>query len=72
MVRRFSGLDNEKNQPNKTEALLKNVTEQLHPGSNILMHELPWTAEALDGLLTRLEQKGYQFVDPQGIEVPAS
>lgn len=61
-----------KNQPNKTEALLKNVTEQLHPGSNILMHELPWTAEALDSLLTRLEQKGYQFVDPQGIEVPAS
>ncbi|WDM20294.1 polysaccharide deacetylase family protein [Paenibacillus polymyxa] len=61
-----------KNQPNKTEALLKNVTEQLHPGSNILMHELPWTAEALDSLLTRLEQKGYQFVDPQSIEVPDS
>ncbi|MDY8021475.1 polysaccharide deacetylase family protein [Paenibacillus polymyxa] len=61
-----------KNQPNKTDALLKNVTEQLHPGSNILMHELPWTAEALDSLLTRLEQKGYQFVDPQSIEVPAS
>ncbi|MGQ3477486.1 polysaccharide deacetylase family protein [Paenibacillus sp. TY11] len=61
-----------KSQPNKTNALLKNVTEQLHPGSNILMHELPWTAEALDSLLTRLEQKGYQFVDPQSIEVPAS
>ncbi|MGM1020590.1 MAG: polysaccharide deacetylase family protein [Bacillota bacterium] len=61
-----------KSQPNKTDAILKNVTEQLHPGSNILMHELPWTAEALDSLLTRLEQKGYQFVDPQSIEVPAS
>lgn len=61
-----------KSQPNKTDALLKNVTEQLHPGSNILMHELPWTAEALDSLLTRLEQKGYQFVDPQSIELPAS
>ncbi|WP_179032771.1 polysaccharide deacetylase family protein [Paenibacillus kribbensis] len=61
-----------KSQPNKTGALLKNVTEQLHPGSNILMHELPWTAEALDSLLTRLEQKGYRFVDPQSIEVPAS
>ncbi|OBA05711.1 xylanase deacetylase [Paenibacillus polymyxa] len=61
-----------KSQPHKTETLLKNVTEQLHPGSNILMHELPWTAEALDSLLTRLEQKGYQFVDPQSIEVPAS
>ncbi|NMP10760.1 polysaccharide deacetylase family protein [Paenibacillus polymyxa] len=61
-----------KNQPHKTETLLKNVTEQLHPGSNILMHELPWTAEALDSLLTRLEQKGYQFVDPQSIEIPTS
>ncbi|MDQ0492043.1 polysaccharide deacetylase family protein [Paenibacillus brasilensis] len=61
-----------KNQPNKTDAILKNVTEQLHPGSNILMHELPWTAEALDDLLTRLEQKGYQFVDPQYIELPAN
>ncbi|MGW9526855.1 polysaccharide deacetylase family protein [Paenibacillus terrae] len=61
-----------KSQPNKTDAILKNVTEQLHPGSNILMHELPWTAEALDSLLIRLEQKGYQFVDPQSIEVPAS
>ncbi|WP_068499454.1 polysaccharide deacetylase family protein [Paenibacillus kribbensis] len=61
-----------KSQPNKTDALLKNVTEQLHPGSNILMHELPWTAEALDSLLTLLEQKGYQFVDPRNIEVPAS
>ncbi|TKH41835.1 xylanase deacetylase [Paenibacillus terrae] len=61
-----------KSQPNKTDAILKNVTEQLHPGSNILMHELPWTVEALDNLLTRLEQKGYQFVDPQSIEVPVS
>lgn len=61
-----------KSQPNRTDALLKNVTEQLHPGSNILMHELPWTAEALDSLLTRLEQKGYRFVDPQSIEVPVS
>ncbi|WP_225999054.1 polysaccharide deacetylase family protein [Paenibacillus sp. BJ-4] len=61
-----------KSQLNKTEAILKNVTEQLHPGSNILMHELPWTAESLDSLLTRLEQKGYQFVDPRSIEVPAS
>jgi peptidoglycan/xylan/chitin deacetylase (PgdA/CDA1 family) len=60
-----------KSQLNKTEALLKNVTEQLHPGSNILMHELPWTADALDSLLTHLEQKGYHFVDPQSIELPA-
>jgi len=32
-----------------------------------LMHELPWTVEALDELLTQLEQKGYGFVDPRTI-----
>ncbi|AIQ13535.1 polysaccharide deacetylase family protein [Paenibacillus durus] len=53
----------------KTEKLIKNVTDQLHPGSNILMHELPWTTEALDKLLTTLESKGYGFVDPRSIEL---
>jgi len=41
----------------------------LHSGSNILMHELPWTVEALDKLLTTLEGKGYSFVDPRSIEL---
>lgn len=53
----------------KTETLIKNVTDQLHSGSNILMHELPWTVEALDQLLTTLEGKGYSFVDPRSIEL---
>ncbi|WP_025691203.1 polysaccharide deacetylase family protein [Paenibacillus zanthoxyli] len=53
----------------KTEKLIKNVTDQLHPGSNILMHELPWTAEALDKLLTTLASKGYGFADPRSIEL---
>lgn len=53
---------------NKTEKLIQNVTSQLHSGSNILMHELPWTAEALDQLLSTLEEKGYGFVDPRSIE----
>lgn len=53
---------------NKTQSLIKNVMDQLHPGSNILMHELPWTTEALDSLLTKLEEKGYSFVDPRSIE----
>ncbi|AKG35439.1 polysaccharide deacetylase family protein [Paenibacillus durus] len=53
----------------KTEKLIKNVTDQLHPGSNILMHELPWTAEALDKLLTTLTSKGYGFADPRSIEL---
>ncbi|MDI4645450.1 polysaccharide deacetylase family protein [Cohnella hashimotonis] len=52
----------------KTKAIIDNVTDQLHAGSNILMHELSWTAAALDQLLTTLESKGYSFVDPSTIE----
>lgn len=43
-----------KNNPGR---IISNVLEQLRPGSNILMHELPWTAKALDTLLTRLKKK---------------
>ena len=52
----------------KPAAIIKNVMDQLHPGSNILMHELPWTVETLDSLLTQLENKGYSFVDPRSIQ----
>ncbi|SFB18765.1 Peptidoglycan/xylan/chitin deacetylase, PgdA/CDA1 family [Cohnella sp. OV330] len=52
----------------KTKAIIDNVTDQLHAGSNILMHELSWTADALDQLLTTLEGKGYAFVDPAAID----
>ncbi|WP_422660774.1 polysaccharide deacetylase family protein [Paenibacillus sp. EC2-1] len=62
-------LDWESKSKNNPEAVINNVMDQLHPGSNILMHELPWTVEALDKLLTKLEKKGYQFVDPQNIEL---
>lgn len=55
----------------KTAAIIKNVSDQLHPGSNILMHELPWTGEALDALLTDLEKRGYAFVDPASIDTQA-
>lgn len=51
------------------EAVIRNVLDQLRPGSNILMHELPWTVEALDELLTRLEEEGYSFVDPHTIRI---
>jgi peptidoglycan/xylan/chitin deacetylase (PgdA/CDA1 family) len=54
------------NDPNK---VVKNVLDQLHYGSNILMHELPWTCKALDALLTQLKEKGYSFVDPRAIEL---
>jgi peptidoglycan-N-acetylglucosamine deacetylase len=52
----------------RPQAVINNVMDQLHDGSNILMHELPWTAETLDNLLTQLEQKGYSFVDPNAID----
>lgn len=55
----------------KTAAIIKNVNDLLHPGSNILMHELPWTGQALDSLLTELEAKGYSFVDPAKIDTQA-
>ncbi|RAR45214.1 polysaccharide deacetylase family protein [Paenibacillus sp. MDMC362] len=61
-------LDWESQTKNKPDAVVSNVLEQLHPGSNILMHELPWTVEALDTLLTKLEAIGYGFVDPRLIE----
>ncbi|MNP41108.1 hypothetical protein D3C76_1347910 [compost metagenome] len=54
---------------NSTETLINNVTDQLHSGSNILMHELPWTVDALDALLNELETRGYSFVDPRSIEL---
>lgn len=56
----------------KPQAVIDNVMKQLHPGSNILMHELEWTADALESLLTQLEAKGYSFVDPSAIEVNAA
>jgi len=51
------------------EAVIANVFDQLRPGSNILMHELQWTVEAMDDLLTRLEEEGYSFVDPFKIRI---
>ncbi|WP_341538173.1 polysaccharide deacetylase family protein [Paenibacillus xerothermodurans] len=46
-------MTDKKNDPAKVVA---NVLQQLRPGSNILLHELPWTAEALDSLLTQLKK----------------
>ncbi|MEK4365186.1 polysaccharide deacetylase family protein [Paenibacillus sp. FSL M8-0212] len=62
-------LDWDKSTKDKPEKVIQNVLDQLNPGSNILMHELPWTVEALDELLTKLEKKGYSFVDPRAIEL---
>lgn len=51
------------------EGVIGRVMEQLHPGSNILMHELPWTVEALDTLLTKLKDEGYSILDPRAIQL---
>ncbi|KLU55417.1 xylanase deacetylase [Paenibacillus sp. VT-400] len=64
-------LDWDKSTKDNPEKVIQNVLDQLNPGSNILMHELPWTVEALDELLTKLEKKGYSFVDPRAIELEA-
>ncbi len=61
-------LDWDKSTKDKPDLVIKNVLEQLHPGANILMHELPWTVKALDTLLTKLEQQGYGFIDPATID----
>lgn len=62
-------LDWEQKAPGDPDKVIGNVLEQLHPGANILMHELKWTAAALDGLLTKLGEKGYSFIDPETIKV---
>lgn len=62
-------LDWEQKAPGDPDKVISNVLKQLHPGANILMHELKWTAAALDGLLTKLEEKGYSFIDPETIMI---
>ena len=57
-------LDWDSSNKNDPDGVIRTVMEQLRPGSNILMHELQWTADALDGLLSALQQEGYGFVDP--------
>ncbi|MHA7962958.1 polysaccharide deacetylase family protein [Paenibacillus sp. CAU 1782] len=64
-------LDWDSSAKNKPEVVVANVLDQLHPGANILMHELSWTADALDTLLTELEDRDYGFIDPADIETAA-
>jgi peptidoglycan/xylan/chitin deacetylase (PgdA/CDA1 family) len=62
-------LDWDKKNRDNPAGVIQSVMEQLRPGSNILMHELPWTLDALDELLTKLEAEGYGFVDPHQIDL---
>jgi len=50
------------------QKVIDSVLEQLHPGSNVLMHELPWTEKALDGLLSALKEREYVVLDPARID----
>lgn len=61
-------LDWDSSTTDRPDLVVENVLAQLHPGANILMHELPRTAQALDSLLTQLTQRGYGFIDPATIE----
>ena len=45
----------------------KNVTDGLHGGEIILIHEHQWSSKYLDDLLTEIEKKGYSFADPNQI-----
>ncbi|MHA6258563.1 polysaccharide deacetylase family protein [Sporosarcina sp. CAU 1771] len=44
-------------------------TEYLRDGANLLMHDREWTAEALEGIVNGLRDKGYDFIDPSTIKV---
>jgi len=43
-------------------------TELLRNGSNLLMHDRDWTADALEEIISGLRNKGYDFVDPNLIK----
>ncbi|WP_025728630.1 polysaccharide deacetylase family protein [Atopobacter phocae] len=43
-------------------------TPYLGNGSNILMHDRSWTAEAIGAIVDGLKEKGFQIVDPYSIE----
>lgn len=50
------------------DAITKHVIEGLHPGANILMHEVSWTAEAMPEIIKQIKAKGYTIVEPKEIE----
>lgn len=41
---------------------------ELTNGSNLLLHDRKWTAEALEGIVEGLREKGYEFIDPKDIK----
>jgi peptidoglycan/xylan/chitin deacetylase (PgdA/CDA1 family) len=48
------------------DAIVRLAVHDVSYGGNVLlMHSRPLTADALDTLLTQLEQRGFQFVRPK-------
>ncbi|MBP1968242.1 peptidoglycan/xylan/chitin deacetylase (PgdA/CDA1 family) [Virgibacillus natechei] len=45
-------------------------TELLSNGSNLLMHDREWTAEALEDIVDGLRDEGYEIIDPDLIQKP--
>lgn len=43
-------------------------TELLRNGSNLLMHDRDWTADAMEEIVNGLRDKGYEIVDPERIK----
>ncbi|WP_017753562.1 polysaccharide deacetylase family protein [Calidifontibacillus oryziterrae] len=63
------GYDFEKEYMNKDAiADIMVNTEYLRNGANLLMHDRQWTKEALRDIVTGLQEKGYEIVDPHLIE----
>lgn len=43
-------------------------TELLANGSNLLLHDRTWTADALDDIIVGIEERGFTFIDPAEID----
>jgi peptidoglycan/xylan/chitin deacetylase (PgdA/CDA1 family) len=55
----------------QSEEAIKDIminSEYLDNGANLLMHDREWTAAALHDIVTGLQDKGYEMVDPELIE----
>jgi peptidoglycan/xylan/chitin deacetylase (PgdA/CDA1 family) len=50
------------------DALTQHIVEQLHPGANILIHEFPWTRDALPDIIDGIRAAGYTIIDPKEIQ----
>jgi peptidoglycan/xylan/chitin deacetylase (PgdA/CDA1 family) len=50
------------------DALAQHIVEQLHPGANILIHEFPWTRDALPEIIDGIRAAGYIIIDPKEIQ----